>query len=62
MLLTMAITLYTSRVVLSALGEVDFGIYNVVGGFVTMFTVISGAMTTATQRFLSFEIGKKEKR
>ena len=61
MLLTMAITLYTSRVVLSALGEVDFGIYNVVGGFVTMFTVISGAMTTATQRFLSFEIGKKEK-
>lgn len=60
MLLMMAISLYTSRVVLAALGEVDFGIYNVVGGFVTMFTVISGAMTTATQRFLSFEIGKKE--
>lgn len=56
----MAISLYTSRAVLSVLGEVDFGIYNVVGGFVTMFTVISGAMTTATQRFLSFEIGKKE--
>lgn len=60
MLLTMAISLYTSRIVLDALGEVDFGIYNVVGGFVSMFTVISGAMTTATQRFLSFEIGKKE--
>lgn len=59
MLMTMAISLYTSRIVLATLGEVDFGIYNVVGGFVTMFTVISGAMTTATQRFLSFEIGKK---
>lgn len=60
MLLTMGISLYTSRIVLGTLGEVDFGIYNVVGGFVAMFTVISGAMTTATQRFLSFEIGKRE--
>ena len=58
MLLMMIIGLYTSRVILDKLGEVDFGIYNVVGGFVTMFTVVSGAMTTATQRFLSFEIGK----
>lgn len=58
MLFMMVIGLYTSRVILDKLGEVDFGIYNVVGGFVTMFTVISGAMTTATQRFLSFEIGK----
>lgn len=58
MLLMMVIGLYTSRVILDKLGEVDFGIYNVVGGFVTMFTVVSGAMTTATQRFLSFEIGK----
>lgn len=54
----MFIGLYTSRVVLDKLGAIDFGIYNVVGGFVTMFAVISGAMTTATQRFLSFEIGK----
>lgn len=61
MLLMMAIGLFTSRVILDKLGEVDYGIYNVVGGFVTMFTVISGAMTTATQRFLSFEIGKKDK-
>lgn len=60
MLLMMFIGLYTSRVILDKLGEVDFGIYNVVGGFVTMFAVISGAMTTATQRFLSFEIGKGE--
>lgn len=60
MLLIMGISLYTSRIVLAALGEVDFGIYNVVGGFVSMFSIISGAMTTATQRFLSFEIGKEE--
>lgn len=58
MLLTMGISLYTSRVILNTLGEIDYGIYNVVGGFVAMFAVISGAMTTATQRFLSFEIGK----
>lgn len=61
MLFMMFIGLYTSRVILDKLGEVDFGIYNVVGGFVTMFAIISGAMTSATQRFLSFEIGKGEK-
>lgn len=60
MLFMMVIGLYTSRVILDKLGEVDFGIYNVVGGFVTMFSIISGAMTTATQRFLSFEIGKEK--
>lgn len=58
MLFMMVIGLYTSRVILDKLGEVDFGIYNVVGGVVSMFIVVSGAMTTATQRFLSFEIGK----
>lgn len=55
----MAITLYTSRVVLNTLGVVDFGIYNVVGGVVMMFQFINGAMTNATQRFLSYEIGRK---
>ena len=61
MFLMMLIGLYTSRVVLATLGVDDYGIYNVVGGFVTMFTVVSGTMTTATQRYLSFEIGMKEK-
>lgn len=61
MLFMTLIGLYTSRVILDKLGEVDYGIYNVVGGFVTMFTVISGTMTTATQRYLSFEIGLKDK-
>lgn len=57
MLFLMAISLYTSRIVLANLGVTDYGIYNAVGGFVAMFHVISGAMSTATQRFLSFHIG-----
>ena len=54
----MLVGLYTSRVVLAALGENDFGIYNVVGGVVAMFTVISGALNSAIQRFITFELGK----
>lgn len=46
MLLMMAVSLYTSRIVLDTLGETDYGIYNVVGGFVTMFALVSGAMTS----------------
>ena len=58
MLLMMVVTLYTSRVVLATLGVEDYGIYNVVGGVVTMFGFISGCMSTATQRYLTFELGK----
>ncbi|MFQ2665208.1 lipopolysaccharide biosynthesis protein [Aeromonas caviae] len=58
MILTLVVTLYTSRVVLNVLGVEDFGIYNVVGGVVTMMAFLSGAMSSATQRFLSFELGK----
>ena len=57
----MAINLYTSRIILDALGVVDYGIYNVVGSFVGLFTMINASMTTATQRFLSFQIGKGNK-
>ncbi|MBO1366912.1 hypothetical protein [Vibrio cholerae] len=60
MLLTLGGTLYSSRVVLNNLGVEDFGIYNVVGGVVTMMAFLSGAMSSATQRFLSFELGKKD--
>ena len=59
MLITMAVSLYTSRVVLNTLGVEDFGIYNVVGGVVTMFSFLNSSMASATQRFLSFELGKK---
>ena len=60
MLVLMLVGLYTSRVVLEALGETDFGIYNVVGGVVAMFTIISGALNSAVQRFITFEMGKTE--
>lgn len=52
------ITLYTSRVILQSLGVSDFGIYNVVGGVVAMFSMLSGSLHTATQRFLTFALGK----
>lgn len=58
MLLILVVTLYTSRVVLKALGETDYGIYNVVGGVVSLFTFVSTAMAGASQRYLTFEIGK----
>ncbi len=58
MLLTMVISLYTSRVVLSVLGVEDYGIYNAVGGAVVLFGFINGAMITSTQRFLNFELGR----
>jgi O-antigen/teichoic acid export membrane protein len=54
----MFIAFYTTRVVLNSLGITDYGIYNVVGGFVTMFTFLTGPLKTATQRFLNFEMGK----
>lgn len=60
MLLTMTVSLYTSRVVLNTLGVVDFGIYNVVGGVVLMFSFLNSSMSSATQRFLSIELGKQD--
>ena len=58
MLFLMLVSLYTSRVILDALGVEDYGIYNVVGGFVSMFSLISAALTSACSRFLNFELGK----
>ena len=57
-ILVMLVSLYTSRVVLETLGADDFGIYNVVGGVVVLFSFIQGAMATATQRYLNYELGK----
>jgi len=54
----MIVSLYTSRVVLNVLGVDDFGIHSVVGGIVYMFSFLSSSMSSATQRFLSFEMGK----
>lgn len=57
MFVMMAVGLFTSRVILDALGASDYGIYNVVGGLVTMFSVLTGAMSVATSRFLTFALG-----
>lgn len=61
MLFSMVVSLFTSRVILNTLGVEDFGIYNVVGGIVAMFTIISGSLTSAISRFLTFELGKGDK-
>lgn len=57
MFVMMAVGLFTSRIILDALGASDYGIYNVVGGLVTMFSVLTGAMSVATSRFLTFALG-----
>lgn len=58
MLFIMAVQLYTSRVVLRVLGAEDYGIYNIVGGVVVLFSFINGSLSSATQRFLNFELGR----
>ena len=60
-LLSLVVSLYTSRVVLAALGVVDYGIYDVVGGVVMMFSFLSASMSTSTQRYLTFELGRGDK-
>lgn len=56
-LFIMLITLYTSRVVLNTLGVTDYGIYNVVGGVVMMFSVISSSLSSSISRFITYELG-----
>jgi len=57
---TSIISLYATRLVLQALGAEDFGLYNVVGGMIALLTFLNAAMTTATQRYLSFNLGKSD--
>ena len=61
MMLMMALSLYTSRINLDSLGEINYGIYNVVGGVVAMFSIISGSISVAISRFLTIELGKGNK-
>lgn len=58
MMFMMVIALYTSRLIIQRLGVSDYGIFNVVGGFVSMFTILSGALSAAISRFITFELGK----
>ena len=58
MFVLMLVGLYTSRVILNALGQDDFGVYGAVGGVVAMFSILTGAIAGAVSRFLTFELGK----
>ena len=58
MIVIMLITLYTSRVILKALGFEDYGLYNVIGGVVALMSFLKSSMSESTQRFLSYEMGK----
>lgn len=57
MLMIMLVSLYTSRVILETLGVEDYGIYNIVGGVIVLFSFVNNAMSNATQRFMNFAIG-----
>lgn len=56
----MGVGLFTAGIVLNTLGISDYGIYNIVGGFVSMFGFLNASMSSATQRFLSFDLGKND--
>lgn len=60
MIIVMAVTFYTARVVLNVLGFQDYGIYNLVGGVVVLFAFLNNSMTGCTQRYLCVSIGKKD--
>lgn len=60
MLITMFLGIYTSRIVLQNLGIEDYGIYNVVGGIVSMFTFMNTSLLDASQRYLNFYLGKQD--
>lgn len=60
MLLLMIVSFYTSRVVLHQLGVVDYGLYNVVGGVVVIFSFLSTSMANATQRYLNYDLATND--
>ena len=58
MFITLIVGLFTSRVILDALGVEDYGIYNLVGGFVAMFNILRSGLVSATQRFITYDLGR----
>lgn len=57
MFVTTVVSLLTVRIVLDVLGQADYGIYNVIGGIIVMFSFFKSALTNATQRFITYELG-----
>ena len=62
MMMVMVVALYTSRVILNTLGATDYGIYNVVGGIVTIVVFLNSALGGSTSRFLTFALGEGNKK
>ncbi len=62
MLLTMGVTLYTSRVILRTLGIEDFGIYNIVAGIITMLSFLTGSLGGSSSRFITYALGKGDEK
>lgn len=60
LLLTLGVGLYTSRIILQTLGVQDYGVYNVVAGFVSMFSLLTSSLSNAISRFLTFTLGKND--
>ena len=60
MLLLLVVSLYTSRVLLEVLGIDDYGIYNLIAGFVTFLTFISNSLVSAMQRYFNVALGKND--
>ena len=61
MVITVFISLYVTRLVLATLGSEDFGIFNLIGGTILMLTFLNSAMTSASQRFMSFAQGEGDR-
>ena len=62
MLVVMGVTFFTARIILKSLGASDYGIYNVVGGVVTMLGFLNAALSASTSRFLTYELGLGNKK
>ena len=60
MLFSLIVSFFTAGIVLNVLGVTDYGIYNVVGGLVTMFSIVSNSLSSASSRYITFELGKND--
>ena len=60
MFISMAISFYTSRIVLQALGVSDYGIYNLVGGIVVLANMLTSSLSGATSRYITYSLGEKD--
>ena len=60
MFFVMGVSLFTSRIILKNLGVIDYGIYNVVGGIVTMMAIVNSSMSVSTQRYITFALGRDD--